>query len=65
MNNLQQVLLPVISLFFCGHLGANELAAVTIANTFVNITAYANILGLTSAGDTLFPQVRRIKFGKI
>ena len=33
LNNLSQIFLPITSLFFVGHLGANELAAVTLAGT--------------------------------
>ncbi len=33
LTNFTQTFLPIISLFFCGHIGPNELAAVTIACT--------------------------------
>ena len=33
LNNLSQIFLPITSLFFVGHLGPNELAAVTLAGT--------------------------------
>lgn len=49
--------MPIISLFFCGHIGPNELAAVTLANTFINIGSFSTLVGLSSACDTLFPQL--------
>lgn len=57
LNQISQTFLPIISLFFCGHIGSNELAAVTIANTFINIGSFSVLVGLCSACDTLLPQV--------
>lgn len=57
LSNFSQTFLPIVSLLFCGHIGSNELAAATMAGTFVNIIAYAALLGLASACDTLFPQL--------
>ncbi|RNA42349.1 multidrug and toxin extrusion 2-like, partial [Brachionus plicatilis] len=56
-NNFSQTFLPIVSLFFCGHIGPNELAAVTLANTFINIGSFSTLVGLSSACDTLFPQL--------
>lgn len=61
-NQISQTFLPIISLFFCGHIGSNELAAVTIANTFINIGSFSVLVGLCSACDTLLPQVNFILF---
>ncbi|CAF0725587.1 unnamed protein product [Brachionus calyciflorus] len=54
---VSQTFLPIISMFFCGHIGSNELAAVTIANTFINIGSFSVLVGLCSACDTLLPQL--------
>ncbi|CAF0896963.1 unnamed protein product [Brachionus calyciflorus] len=69
LTNFSQTFLPIISLFFCGHIGPNELAAVTLANTFINIGSFSSLVGLSSACDTLFPQlfgsVDRKKVGSV
>ncbi|RNA17538.1 multidrug and toxin extrusion 1 [Brachionus plicatilis] len=57
LNQISQTFLPIISLFFCGHIGSSELAAVTIANTFINIGSFSVLVGLCSACDTLLPQI--------
>ena len=35
LSNFSQTLLPIISLFFCGHIGPNELAAATLGGTVI------------------------------
>jgi Na+-driven multidrug efflux pump len=35
IGNLSQMLFTMMSLFFCGHVGTNELAAVALANTVI------------------------------
>ena len=37
IGNLSQMLFTMMSLFFCGHIGSNELAAVALANTVRNL----------------------------
>ena len=37
LNNLSQIFLPITSLFFVGHLGPNELAAITLAGTVISV----------------------------
>ena len=52
---LQNSLLTV-SVFSVGHLGATELAAVSMGAMTANITGYATIQGIATALDTLCPQ---------
>ena len=33
LSNFSQTFLPIVSLFFCGHIGADELAGATLACT--------------------------------
>lgn len=51
-----QYSLTVSSIFFVGNIGADELAAVSLANLMANITAFGPIEGITSALSTLCPQ---------
>ncbi len=44
-------------LFFCGHLGQEALAAISLASLILNIFGNAVIQGFNSAFDTLFPQI--------
>lgn len=46
-----------ISVIFCGHLGALDLATVGLAISVFNVLGLAVIMGLLTACDTLFPQV--------
>ncbi len=48
----------IVSIMFCGHLGANELAVSGLANSVLNVTGLAVVYGLLTACDTLFAQVR-------
>ncbi|CAK9442308.1 uncharacterized protein LODBEIA_P60510 [Lodderomyces beijingensis] len=45
-----------VSVFAVGHIGANELAAVSLGSMTANITGYATIQGISTALDTLCPQ---------
>lgn len=40
IGNLSQMLFTMMSLFFCGHIGSNELAAVALANTVRKFKIY-------------------------
>ncbi|CAF0883680.1 unnamed protein product [Brachionus calyciflorus] len=57
LSILSQQLLSMMCFFFCGHVGPNELAAVSLANTLIHIGSFGPILGLASASETLFPQL--------
>ncbi len=46
----------VVSIMFCGHLGATELAIAGLANSIFNVAGLAVIYGLLTACDTLFAQ---------
>ncbi|CAN3369883.1 ethionine resistance-conferring protein 1 [Diutina catenulata] len=48
--------LSTVSVFTVGHLGAAELAAVSMGAMTANITGYATIQGIATALDTLCPQ---------
>lgn len=48
--------LSTVSVFTVGHLGAVELAAVSMGSMTANITGYATIQGISTALDTLCPQ---------
>ena len=52
-------MLPTVALLFCGQLGANQLGAVSLANSVINVTCLAVGMGLATACDTLFSQVGR------
>lgn len=53
---LLQNSLSTVSVFSVGHLGATELAAVSMGAMTANITGYATIQGIATALDTLCPQ---------
>lgn len=53
---LLQNSLSTVSVFSVGHLGAIELAAVSMGSMTANITGYATIQGISTALDTLCPQ---------
>ncbi|KAK6461024.1 ethionine resistance protein [Scheffersomyces coipomensis] len=53
---LLQNSLSTVSVFMVGHLGATELAAVSMGAMTANITGYASIQGIATALDTLCPQ---------
>lgn len=53
---LLQNSLSTVSVFSVGHLGAIELAAVSMGSMTANITGYATIQGIATALDTLCPQ---------
>lgn len=53
---LLQNSLSTVSVFSVGHLGASELAAVSMGAMTANITGYATIQGISTALDTLCPQ---------
>lgn len=53
---LLQNSLSTVSVFSVGHLGAVELAAVSMGSMTANITGYATIQGVATALDTLCPQ---------
>ncbi|RNA07949.1 multidrug and toxin extrusion 1 [Brachionus plicatilis] len=57
LSILSQQLLTMMSFFFCGHVGPNELAGVSLANTLIHICSFGPIVGLTSSCETLFPQL--------
>lgn len=48
--------LSTVSVFSVGHLGATELAAVSMGSMTANITGYATIHGIATALDTMCPQ---------
>lgn len=56
MTFLLQNSLSTVSVFSVGHLGAAELAAVSMGVMTANITGYATIQGIATALDTLCPQ---------
>lgn len=56
MTFLLQNSLSTVSVFSVGHLGASELAAVSMGAMTANITGYATIQGISTALDTLCPQ---------
>lgn len=56
MTFLLQNSLSTVSVFSVGHLGAVELAAVSMGSMTANITGYATIQGIATALDTLCPQ---------
>ncbi|KAI5965094.1 ERC1 [Candida theae] len=53
---LLQCSLSTVSVFSVGHIGATELAAVSMGAMTANITGYATIQGIATALDTLCPQ---------
>lgn len=56
MTFLLQNSLSTVSVFSVGHLGAAELAAVSMGVMTANITGYSTIQGIATALDTLCPQ---------
>jgi MATE family multidrug resistance protein len=57
LNNFSQVFLTMMSFAFCGHIGHIEYSAAVLATTFINIAGFSIIVGLSTAAETLFPQV--------
>lgn len=57
LGNISQSFLPMVSLIMCGHLGEKELGAIALANTLFSLIVMTNILGFSTAVDTLFPQL--------
>ena len=57
LNNFSQVFLVMVSFAFCGHIGAREYSAAVLATTFINIAGFSIMVGLSTAAETLFPQV--------
>lgn len=53
---LLQYSLTISSVFFVGNIGANELAAVSLANLLANISSVGPIQGIASSLSTLCPQ---------
>lgn len=53
---LLQYSLTISSVFFVGNIGANELAAVSLANLLANISSLGPIQGIASSLSTLCPQ---------
>lgn len=51
-----QYSLTIVSIFFVGKIGSDELAAVSLANLLANITAFGPIEGIASSLSTLCPQ---------
>lgn len=56
MTFVLQNSLSTVSVFTVGHLGATELAAVSMGAMTANITGYATIQGIATSLDTLCPQ---------
>jgi MATE family multidrug resistance protein len=46
----------ILGVFFVGHLGATELAAISLANVYCNVTGFSLLYGTLSALDTLASQ---------
>ncbi|CDK24327.1 unnamed protein product [Kuraishia capsulata CBS 1993] len=57
--------MSVASVFSVGHIGATELAAVTLGSMTANITGYALIQGLATSLDTFLPQAYGAKKYKL
>ncbi|XP_062090444.1 protein DETOXIFICATION 19-like [Humulus lupulus] len=49
-------LIPLISVMFAGHLGHLQLAGATLANSWVTVSGYAFMIGLSGALETLCGQ---------
>ncbi|CAH1776860.1 unnamed protein product [Owenia fusiformis] len=53
---LANMMIPFTAVLFCGHLGTEELDAVSLANSLINVTGLSVGMGLATACDTLFSQ---------
>ncbi len=49
-------LFSLVSILFVGHLGATELAAISLGSVYLNLTGHAILLGLMTAIDSLCAQ---------
>ncbi|XP_054766279.2 uncharacterized protein LOC129273283 [Lytechinus pictus] len=55
---LLEAMMTIMAVLFSGHLGKNELAAASLANSITTVFTRSVGLGFASSCDTLFTQVR-------